>query len=177
MCFRAHPSEIALKQWEEHSPFGNIPQQRNNALLGQWFLLGCVYVNVTSAVSLKLWMNPHLPCFPFLLEGVEETRINSFFSVVEETGVNLLSRQWILSQLSLLSEQNSPTEVPAASCGPPRKPWGWMAGCSGTRYSFRSSVPPPPTPHGKDELEIRVKQEPGEPVGAEWLRPAAPQSY
>ena len=38
-------------------------------------------------------MNLHLPCFPFLLEGVEETRISSFLCVVEEAGVNLLSRR------------------------------------------------------------------------------------
>lgn len=42
-------------------------------------LLGCFNVSVTSTVSLKLWMNLHLPCFPFLLEAVEENQNHLFF--------------------------------------------------------------------------------------------------
>lgn len=42
-----------------------------------FFLPGYFYVNVTSAVSLKLWMNLHFHCFLLVLDGVQGTRITS----------------------------------------------------------------------------------------------------
>lgn len=132
-----------------------------------YFLPGYFSVIVTSAVSLKLWMNLCLLCFARVLDGVEGTRIT--FVVVEEgLGVDFLLKEWILSRLSHQPKQNSHTCPWVVSHDPDGSHGNEWLGCWVTTYWFPFSLLPPPSPHGKDGLERRARLESEELVGIEW---------
>lgn len=89
--------------------------------------------------------------------------------VVEEVGgwgMNLLLNQWVLSG-------QSRTVVPVLQWFPMIPGWNhgnrW-SGCWVTSYLFPTFILPPPIPHGRDELEIRVRLESEKPVGTEWKK-------